>query len=249
MARRATVIKGERNKSEHTLVLDAGDSLLYDRDPAGITRGQSSIEVMNLMGYDAMALGLSDITKLSLDELRQRIDEADFAILSANAYVENTRELVAKPYVVIEMGEHRVGILGLTNAGAANGVSVTDPEEAVQEWLPEVQSLADIVILLSHAGPDVDKEIAQGIEGIDVVVSGGSMITTEPFVAEGTDTLVLHADNPLPGNTGQRVGVAYLAFDKGGHLITHNWARIILASAYSDDPEVAAWVEDATKSQ
>ncbi len=67
VTRRAAVIRKEREKATHMLVLDAGDSLLNNQQPAKGTRGKTSIEAMNKMGYDAMALGMLDLSLLSLD--------------------------------------------------------------------------------------------------------------------------------------------------------------------------------------
>ena len=243
MARRATIIRQEREQAEHILVLDAGNSLLKDRDPAKSTRGRSSIEAMNMMGYDAMTLGLLDLSSLKLDELRQRIGEAKFAVLSANAYVTGTEALLAEPYVVIAMAEHRVGILGLTGAGLTSEVVATDPLEAAKKWIPKLQSQADMVIVLSHAGLNIDEEIAAQVPGIDVIVSGRNRMISEPLVSEGTGTILLHADRATAGAAGERVGVAHLSFDKSGQLAGYNWRNIYLDSTYADDVEMNTWLE------
>ena len=213
-----------------------------DRHPAKITRGETSIEAMNLMGYDAMALGSLDVSALTRDELRQRISEADFAVLSANAYIADTQELLADPYIVIEMADHRVGILGLTDAVSVEDVSVTDPLQAAQSWLPELQGKADIIIVLSHAGLEVDQVIAERIPGIDVIVSGRSMTSDVPIIVQRTGTVLLHADTPQIGGAGERVGVAHLSFDKDGHLLRHDWTKIILTSDYAEDSEMNSWM-------
>ena len=86
MARRATLIDGVRADADHSLVLDAGNALINDRQPAVRTRGATSVDALNRMGYDAVALGLTDVTQLSLDELRARLAEARFPMVSANVY-------------------------------------------------------------------------------------------------------------------------------------------------------------------
>ncbi len=243
MARRATVIRQERRRAEHILVLDAGNSLLKDRDPAKSTRGRSSVEAMNLMGYDAMALGLMDVSLLRLDELGQRIEEADFAVLSANARVAGTENLVTDPYVVIAMADHRVGILGLTEAGVASEVEVADPLETARKWVPELRRSADIVIVLSHAGLATDEIIAAQVPGIDVIVSGRSSLINNPVVSEGSGTILLHADRAIPGAAGERVGVAHLSFDSSGQLAEYDWQKIHLDYGYDEDPDMSAWLE------
>ena len=97
-------------------MLDAGNSLTGDLDPAKRTQGASSVAIMNLMGYDAMALGAGDLS-LGLDVIRQRQAEASFPFLSANAVVSGTTELVATPYITREIGSAARGYLGPVRPG------------------------------------------------------------------------------------------------------------------------------------
>ncbi len=244
VARRATVINRERDYAGHTLVLDAGDSLLSDKDPAKSTRGESSVALMNAIGYDAVTLGLKDVTFLTLDELRQRIEQAEFPLLSANAYVGDSEELLAQPYVVLTVADHKVGILGLTDMGDTQSVTVTSPLEAARQWVPKVQQEADIIIVLSHAGLETDQKIAATVAGIDVIVSGGDVTSDQPIVVSNTGTVLFHADTSRPGYAGEQVGLGRLSFSKEGQLTGHEWQRITLDSAFEDDSEIASLVEE-----
>ena len=58
------------SQSEHVLLLDAGDSLYGDRDPAKATWGESTVVFYNRMVYDAMALGPLELS-LGAEELRE----------------------------------------------------------------------------------------------------------------------------------------------------------------------------------
>jgi len=69
------------------------------------------------MGYDAMALGEVDL-QLGEDTLRQLIDDAHFPVLSANVIVRSTGDLFTAPYVVLERGGRRIGVIGLTGSGS-----------------------------------------------------------------------------------------------------------------------------------
>jgi 2',3'-cyclic-nucleotide 2'-phosphodiesterase (5'-nucleotidase family) len=226
------------------LVLDAGDALLNDKDPAKSTRGESSVALMNAIGYDAVTLGLKDVTNLSVDELRQRIEQAEFPMLSANIYVGDSEELLAEPYVVLSVADHKVGIVGLTDTGETEGVTITDPLEAAREWVPRVQQEADIIIVLSHAGLETDQEIAANVPGIDVFVSGGNTTSSQPLVVSSTGTVLFHAATSRPGYAGEQVGLGRLSFSKEGQLTDHEWQRIVLDTAFEDDPEIAALVQE-----
>ena len=135
VARRATLINQEMQKNPHTLVLDAGDSLVGDQDPALKTQGKSSVEAMNRLGYDAMALGPADLA-LGLAALRARMAEAKFPLLSANAVVTGTEELVAKPYAIRDFAGHRVAVVGLSGGNGTAEIGVRDPLAAAQKIVP-----------------------------------------------------------------------------------------------------------------
>lgn len=215
---------------------------MADREPAKKTLGKTSVEAMNLMGYDAMALALMDFSPLTLDELRARMAEARFAMLSANAYISGTDQLFAEPYIVREIGGHKVGILGLTEAGSTAQIVATDPLEAAMKWVPELRTKANIIIVLSHAGLETDLKIANSVWGIDVIVCGRNVPLSKPHVAARTGTVLLHSDVSFVGEAGRKVGVAYLTFDRNGKLIQHEWRNVTLTPDVADDPELNGWL-------
>jgi len=226
-----------------TMLLDAGDSLINDQHPAKRTRGQSSIELMNLMGYDAVTIGALDIAILTLDELQQCIALAQFPMLSANAYVVATDELLAEPYTVIEVGKHRVAVLGLTDvpAVANEAIRVDDPVETAERLVPQLREVTDAVIVLSHAGLATDTVIADSIAGVDLVVSGRNQTINELYVSEYTGTALVHADVSARGAAGETIGVAHAMLDSDG-LIVESWERVTLMSDIDDDPVVSEWL-------
>jgi len=243
VARRATVIAEARAAAEHSLLLDAGDSLLNDQDPAKSSLGATSVEAMNLLGYDAVTLGGLDITLLSVQDLQARLAEADFDVLSANATVTATGELLAQPYVLRQIADHHVGIIGLTDPAPDDEILISDPLKAAAKWVPEVRKQADIVILLSHAGIDTDQTIASTVPGIDVVISGRNVgSTVDPLVVESSGSVLFHADTAVSGTAGTHVGVAKLSFDASGKLTAHEWENIPLISSIANAPEISSWL-------
>jgi 2',3'-cyclic-nucleotide 2'-phosphodiesterase (5'-nucleotidase family) len=229
------------------LVLDAGNSLVGDRNPGLRTLGASSIALMNRMGYTAMTLALADIEQLGVDELRNRMAEADFPLLSANAYLSGTTELLSQPYVIVPLADHRVGILGLSEAGQTEEVYIDDPVAAARRWIPELQSQANIIILLSHAGVYLDQRIAEQVPGIDIVISGQNFPLDRPLLVESTGSLVFYASPGHPGYAGERMGLAKLTFDRQGRLSQHEWTRISLSPDYAEDPEINAFLAELGK--
>lgn len=242
VARRATRIKQERGSSPYTLALDAGNSLIGDEDPARRTKGQTSVEAMNLMGYDAMALGERDL-EIGLDELKKRQEEASFPFLSANVLISGTEKLLATPYVIIPMGGHRIGLIGLTGKSDNPAFHILDPLETARSYVAKLQEEADIIILLSHAGASANQRIAAEVAGIDFIINGGEYPSVNPLLDERTGTVLVHADVPSPGHAGRQLGVARLNFDSKGKLTDYQWQIVALTPEIPDDPEIASWVE------
>jgi 2',3'-cyclic-nucleotide 2'-phosphodiesterase (5'-nucleotidase family) len=231
-----------RENSSNVLVLDAGDSLIRDRSPALTSQGKSSVELMNMMGYDAMALGAGDLAILGVGGVRQRMQEAQFPFLSANVVLTETGELLAKPYVIREMQGRRIAIIGLTDPVPLPDAEIRDPLSSLREVQAELEGQADIFVLLSHVGFRENQELAAEVSGIDLIVSGGGQgYTVEPQLVEGEPPLV-HADSASPGHAGRQVGVGLWWFDDGGRLVALDWMNLALEPTIPDDPEMAAWV-------
>jgi 2',3'-cyclic-nucleotide 2'-phosphodiesterase (5'-nucleotidase family) len=243
VARRATIITQERERGGTVLLLDAGNSLSGDQDPARRTQGQTSIAAMNLMGYDAMALGSQDL-ELGATVLRQRIAEARFAVLSANTVISATGQPVAASYAMRDMGGRKLAIIGLSGDTGTREIKVLDPVETVQSLVPRMTDKVDLIILLSHAGVHVDQQIAETVPGIDLIVSGGNFGMVTPWRSEKTGALILHADQGAPGHAGSRLGIARLVFDERGQLLEQSWQRLDLTPGIVDDPAMSAWVQE-----
>jgi 2',3'-cyclic-nucleotide 2'-phosphodiesterase (5'-nucleotidase family) len=198
---------------------------------------------MNMMGYDAVALGGQDLA-LSLPVLRQRIAEAEFAILSANAVVSPTGELVATPYLMHRFAGHTVAIVGLSDGSGTRDIAVRDPLVTAREVVAQLSTEADVIVLLSHAGPLVDQQIAEAVPGIDLIISGGKFTSDSPWRSEKTGALLLHADAASPGHAGRRIGIARLTFDQAGQLVEQSWQRLDLGPEIASDATMLNWVRE-----
>ena len=235
-------MKEVRKTSENVLLLDAGNTLFGNRPLAKQTQGQAIVEAMNLMGYDAMVLGSEDF-RLGLDVLRQRMEEAEFPILSANVVISGTDQLFAAPYVIKEIGDHKVAIIGLTNQEAANAaggaIVVLDPLEALDDLMGEVSEEASVIIVLSHLGTAEDMQIAGEVDGIDLIVGGQSRdVLNPPVWIEASGTVIAQA-----GHQGQWIGVVRLETDSQGKVAGHEGQVVVLTEKFADAPEMRAFLD------
>jgi len=233
----------ERETSANVLLLDAGNTLSGDRLLALESKGKIVVEAMNLMAYDAMVLGEKDL-QLGPSELRERMAEATVPFRSANVELEGG--LFAQPYVIRELGGHQVAIAGLTGppADELHGFRVRDPLETARDLVPQLQSVADIIILLTHVGPAVEEQMRQSIAGIDLIVGGASQGRTSTAVwDETTGVLILPSESASRGHTGRLLGMAALNFDSAGRLTSHSSGMVSLTPDFADDPDQVALVQ------
>jgi len=201
---------------------------------------------MNLLGYNAMVIGDLDL-QLGLEILRQRIADAKFPILSANLILAGENKLLAQPYTVLDVGGHKVGIIGLT----WDGLSPDDPsiqgkflllkaDLVLPQYVSEVSRQAGIVILLSNMGFEEDQRLSSTVPGIDLIVGGRSRIPmNEAWRNETTGTLIVQA-----GAQGEWIGRRALHIDSAGVVTAHQDELIYLTDEFADDPEMRAFLDN-----
>jgi 2',3'-cyclic-nucleotide 2'-phosphodiesterase (5'-nucleotidase family) len=143
------------------LLLDAGDT--FQGTPVGIlTKGGAVIHAMNLLGYDAMAIGNHEFDAGA--ENLYRLDSlATFPLVSGNVIDERTGRIAefAEPYIIREIEGVKVAIIGMTTAdtpvysfpGNVEGIKFLPVEPAMRKYVQEVREKgADLVIGLVHLG-------------------------------------------------------------------------------------------------
>jgi len=182
-------------RGEGPTLLVAGGDMIQGHTWANLSRGESSIELMNTMKFDVMVVGNHEFD-FGQDALKKRISEATFPVLAANIYGMEA----LKPYAIKEVGGVRVGFLGvvaedtpvLTHPGNVTGLRFDPVRETVEKYLPEVRAKSDIVVVLSHIGYPADRMLAEKVRGIDIIIGAHShtKVVDPPRIG---DTLIVQA--------------------------------------------------------
>ncbi|MEJ2212220.1 MAG: hypothetical protein P8129_24790 [Anaerolineae bacterium] len=206
------------------------------------TEGEVIVAGMNLMGYDAMALGPRDLS-LGLEVLRQRMAQAEFPFLSANVVLAESGELLAPAYAVLEVGPYRLGVLGLTRRPKEPiaGLNVGDAQAAIERWLPEVRAEADVVVLLTNLDLRTASELVRAVPGVDLVVAAlpGQLPGNVVHVPD-TGTLAVTAEQAMERHSGRRVGELVLTVEPDGTITVRSWRSVDMTKEFVDDVEMAA---------
>ena len=245
LARRAAFIKVDRARREnaHLLLLDSGNTF-WGPSPSPATiqsQGKVIVAAMNLMGYDVMALGETDL-QLGEDVLRQRIAEAHFPVLSANVIVESSGELLTDPYVLLEIGGRPVGIIGLTGTGTSQVIgtlATVDPEVSLATYVKELQAQTNIIIVLSNLGWESNVRLAETVPGIDFIIStGSSEVLTERWQSPQTGTLICQLPLGRREHPEWVVTTVKIDIDSAGLVTEHVGHSFEFGPEFADDPEI-----------
>ncbi len=178
MDRCATVIKSIRAERPDALLLDGGDTW-QGSYTAQMTAGQDMVDVMNALKPDAMTSHWE--FTLGVDRVNEIVDTLDFPFLGANIFDNEWNERAYDPYKFFDRNGVKIAVIGqaFPYLPIANpkwmfpGLSFGVREDNMAELVAEVRAKgADLVVLLSHNGFDVDRKLAGNVDGIDVILTG-----------------------------------------------------------------------------
>jgi len=176
----ATVIDAIRADRPDALLLDGGDTW-HGSYTCYHSQGQDMVNVMNALEPDAMTFHWE--FTLGQDRVREIVEGLPFAALGQNIFDKMWDEPAAEfpPYEFFERGGTKIAVIGqafpympIANPGwMFPDYSFGIRDERMQEMVDEVRDQgAELVVVLSHNGFDVDKKMAGIVSGIDVILSG-----------------------------------------------------------------------------
>ncbi|MCC5910267.1 MAG: 5'-nucleotidase C-terminal domain-containing protein [Clostridiaceae bacterium] len=215
----ATLVNQHREQYPNVLLLDGGDTV-HGLPIATMVEGQSIIEIMNAIGYDAMVAGNHDFN-YGQERLVELNEIADFPILAANVIKEDG-ELLLPSHMIQEVDGIKIGIFGLatpetifkSHPKGVVGLTFEDTVEAAKRMVAELENQVDIIIAVGHLGIDEEtfdtsKRVVENVKGIDLFVDGHSHTVLENGLLV-EDTLIVSA-----GEYGQYLGVVQLTIENG----------------------------------
>lgn len=238
------MIKEIESQKENIIILDAGSSLSghYDTE---YSKGEIMVKFMNLLGYDAMTMGIFDL-KYDDDQLLKLSNQAEFPFLSANFISKQGKNTIFKPYEIINTSKRNIALIGISpfplleenvGSGIIKKYETIDPIVAIKNIIDEVRWKANIIIVLSAAGREIDEKIAKSIDYVDIIVSGSSNAATlEPIVIEreGKSNALIVESMVL----GKRLGKLIVEFGSVGKIKGFEGELINLNEEVEDDFEI-----------
>ena len=243
MDRMATVIKSIRaTREDKMLLLDVGDtwqgSFVSEK-----THGGDMVEIMNTMKPDAMTAHW-EFTH-GQDRVQEIVDSLPFAFLGSNIFDVEWEEPAFEHTKMFEKGGVKIAVVGqafpylpIANPGwMFPKYSFGIREDVLQKNVTAARAAgAELVVVLSHNGFDVDRSLASRLTGADVILTGHTHdAIPEPVMVNG---IMLIAS----GSNGKFVSRLDLDV-QGGRIKGFKYKLIpVFADVIEPDAETAAVV-------
>ena len=268
-ARLATAVdeirENKMREGEPVLLLDAGDFLGGSAFAWLALSGYAAeLTTMQEMRYDAVAIGNHEYD-YGPDVLAQYLLKAGYPeahqktlVLASNTEAPPDHPLAAQNlYMNTGMFELenglKVGIFGLIGKdailviGETGDVQFLDQHEAARQVVDKLKEQgADVIVGITHSGVDEDRELAQEVPGIDVIVGGHCHTALYKPVLQGA-TIIVQA-----GSLGEYLGQLELAYNSNtGKVRVRNEENdrpflIPIDSNFACHPEIDALVGEYT---
>jgi sulfur-oxidizing protein SoxB len=245
----ATLVKQLKASRPGALLLDGGDT--WQGSATSLwTNAQDMVDAGKLLGVDVMTghweftYGMERVKEIVEKDFKGRID-----FLAQNVKTQDFGDPVFPPYVMREINGVPCAIVGQ----AFPYTPIANPRYLVADWsfgiqddnlqkvVDEVRAKgAQVVVVLSHNGMDVDLKMAGRLRGVDAIFGGHThdgVPLAVPVKNAGGTTLVTNA-----GSNGKFLGVMDFAV-KGGKVADFRYRLLpVFANQLVADPEMDALI-------
>ncbi len=246
MDRMATLIKAIRGArgDDKVLLLDGGDALQGSWTSLQ-TKGEDMVRVLSALKLDAL-VGHFEFT-YGTDRVLEIKEKAPFAFLAQNIRSVEWQEPVFEARKMFEKGGAKIAVIGQ----AFPRTPISNPRWMIPDWefgireedmQKQVDAAraegADVVVLLSHNGFDVDRKMASRVSGIDVIFTAHTHDAMPASVIVGKTVLI------ATGSHGKFL--SRLDLDVADKKVTGYRFQLIpvFSDAIAPDPEMAKLVAE-----
>ena len=234
--KRSIYVSNFFKKHPNSILVDAGDIFTMAHRSY---KDSLMAEAYKLLPYDAILYGDQELTMDSktLDNLT---DQMAVSVVSTNL-----KRKGVVPSKIINRAGVKVAVLGVMDEYAVKyypkeikeKIELLNPVESIKNEMDRLSNKADIFVLLSHNGFDIDQSIAQEIDGLDVIVGSHSQSSIES-PEEVNGTLIVQA-----GKAGYYIGVVDISM-KDGKVVEKTGKIDTMKFEMPDDPRIMKLIEE-----
>jgi sulfur-oxidizing protein SoxB len=245
----ATLVKQMKASRPGALLLDGGDT--WQGSATSLwTNAQDMVDACKLLGVDVMTghweftYGMQRVKEIVEKDFKGTVD-----FVAQNVKTTDFEDPVFRPYVIRPINGVPVAIVGQ----AFPYTPIANPRYQVADWSfgiqdDNMQKMVDeargkgaqVVVVLSHNGMDVDLKMASRVRGIDAIFGGHThdgVPVAVPVQNPGGRTLVTNA-----GSNGKFLGV--MDFEvKGGRVADFRYRLLpVFSNQLAPDPAMQALI-------
>lgn len=246
----ATLVKQIKAGRPHALLLDGGDT--WQGSATSLwTNAQDMVDACKMLGVNIMTphweftFGADRVKEVIQKDFKGHID-----FVAHNVKTTDFEDLVFEPYTFKEQNGVKIAVIGQ----AFPYTPIANPRHFVPDWTFGIQDEhmqkmvnecrskgAQVVVVLSHNGMDVDIKMASRVSGIDAILGGHTHDgMPAPVVVKnsGGQTLVTNA-----GSNGKFLAV--LDFDvRGGKIQGYRYKLMpVFANFLPADRQMQAFID------
>ncbi len=214
---------------------DAEDTILLE---SSLTKGSAMNAMLRGAGCDYAALGNAIPARYGIQPIKDMGASFGRPLLCANLFDENGETIPGlEPFTIFEFQNQKLGIIGLTDPSESYRTFFHLKTEEAADVLPKLISDlrgrgAQTIILLSHLSSKADIELAEKVQGVDVIVGAHDhKAITPPLVVNGT--IIVQA-----GDFGKFLGRLDLTTDSAtGKVVAHEGTLLPIDESIPPDPQ------------
>jgi len=235
LSRRISMLDQLRNQRDWPVAAVDVGGLVNDYGPQAELKFQTSVNAIQAMKYDAVALGKSDL-QFSVGELLFAGTGKESPFISANAAPLGFDAGLIEQVRIIERGGMKLGITAIVGRKWQreinnDDVELADPQEKLAELVPARKEKCDLLILLAHATKEESIELARQFPQFDIVITAGGPPEPpdEPERVDGSGAMLIEV-----GEKGMNAVVLGFFDDPAGPV---RYQRVPLDSRFPQSDE------------
>ncbi len=239
LARVSTAVGNAAEKADYYTVLSSGDDIIAPL--LNVFGGVPEMRCMTIAGYSGVCPGNHEFDR-GADVYANAIKSAGFQIVSANMDFENEYlQSRIHDYYRWTTGKYKIHVFGLMTPDfdrltKSDGVEINRDFIGVAKEQVEIANRdgCDMIIAITHLGANLDRELAEAVQDIDIIVGGHS----HEFVYEKIGKTIIIQD----GAGGSHLGVLNFDFD-GEEISNERWETVLLDSTVGANPQIDSIVD------
>ena len=219
----------------------ANGNLISDAGRQSELKAEIGFTALKEMEYAAFNVGPRDLL-LGIEQLNYFSNTSGIPFLSANLFQGEAR--VFQPFVLhsvhLKDSQKQVAIIGIISQqfeiyaeNASADLILKAPENVLKEFIPQLSSECEFIVLLVHAGIDEATALAKVFPQIDVIIVGDEQSEALREPVSVADTVLLN-----PGTKGKALGMLDIQWDKGEERTDSHFQLLTLSERTPDSPRM-----------